>query len=71
MKLWRRVGRFCSIRTPMIYLQTTQKARTTLGIGRETLGPPGATPSVLGNWLLNVVPMRERTALLFMSSQTR
>jgi hypothetical protein len=54
----------------MIYLQTTQKARTTLGIGREDLGSAGVTPSVLGNWLLNVVPMRERTALLFMSGQT-
>ena len=55
----------------MIYLQTTQKAGTMLGIGREDLGSAGVTPSVLGNWLLNVVPMRERTALLFMSSQTR
>jgi hypothetical protein len=54
----------------MLYLQTTQKARDALGIGREPLHPPGQTVSVLGNWMLNVVPIDSKQAFLFMSSRS-
>jgi hypothetical protein len=53
----------------MLYLQMTQKARDALGIGKEPLRPPEQTESVLGSWMLNVVPMGERQAFLFMSSR--
>ena len=51
----------------MLYLQTTKKALTRLGLGRERLGSPGKTDSALGNWLVNLVPMGGREGYLFMS----
>jgi hypothetical protein len=54
----------------MLYLQATKKARDALGIGREPLGPPGQTTSVLGNWMVNIVPIGSRQAFLFMSSRS-
>jgi hypothetical protein len=53
---------------PMIYLQTSQKARTALGISTEAFAPPGATDSALGNWKVTVVPIGLRRAFVFMSS---
>lgn len=54
----------------MLYIQTTQKARDILGIGRETFDAAGETASPLGNWMLNVVPVGGRHALLFMSARS-
>ncbi len=54
----------------MLYLQTTQKARDELGIGRQRLDTAGETASPLGNWMLNVVPVGGRWALLFMSTRS-
>jgi hypothetical protein len=55
----------------MLYLQATQKARDALGVGSEPLNPPpGQTTSALGNWMVNVVPIGSRQALLFMSSRS-
>ena len=54
----------------MLYLQTTQKARDALDIGRELFHPPGATTSALGNWILNTIPIGGRQAFLFMSSRS-
>jgi hypothetical protein len=53
-----------------VYLQTTQKARNALGIANELLQPPMQTASVLGNWLLNVVPLGGRHAFIFMSGRS-
>jgi hypothetical protein len=54
----------------MIYLQATQNARDALGIGKEPLHEAGETDSRLGNWLVNVAPIGERQAFLFMSSRS-
>jgi hypothetical protein len=54
----------------MLYLQATQKARDALGIGKEPLNPPEQTTSVLGNWMVNIVPIGNRQAFLFMSSRS-
>ena len=55
----------------MLYLQATQRARDLLGIGERPLDPPLETQSALGNWLLNVIPIRDRFALLFVSESTQ
>jgi hypothetical protein len=54
----------------MLYLQATQKARDALGIEKEPLNPPGQTTSVLGNWMVNIVPIGSRRAFLFMSGRS-
>ncbi|MBX3628046.1 MAG: hypothetical protein KF892_23760 [Rhizobacter sp.] len=54
----------------MIFLQATQIARDALGIGKEPLDEAGETQSLLGNWLVNVVPIGDRHAFLFMSARS-
>jgi hypothetical protein len=54
----------------MLYLQATQKARHFIGLDRGPYDPPGTTESALGNWMLNLVPIGQRTALLFMSAKS-
>ena len=54
----------------MLYLQATKKARDALGIGREVLDVPGQAKSLLGHWVVNVVPIGDRYALLFMSCRS-
>jgi hypothetical protein len=54
----------------MLYLQTTQKARDALGIGKKPLYAAGQTTSALGNWMLNVVPIGSRQAFFFMSARS-
>ena len=54
----------------MLYLQSTKKALSRLGLGREKLAGPGSTESALGNWFVNVVPMGGREAFLFMSTRS-
>jgi hypothetical protein len=54
----------------MLYLQATQKARDFLGLDPGPYDPPGTTESALGNWMLNLVPIGQRTALLFMSVES-
>jgi hypothetical protein len=54
----------------VLYLQSTRKALTRLGLGRDTLPGAGATDSALGNWFVNVVPLGGREAYLFMSTQS-
>jgi hypothetical protein len=53
----------------VLYLQATKKARDKLGVGKLQFAEPGHTASKLGNWLVNVVPIADRYALLFMSSR--
>ena len=54
----------------MLYLQTTKKALTRLGLGRTKLPDPKNTESALGNWFVNLVPMGRREAYLFMSTRS-
>ena len=54
----------------MIFLQATQNARDALGIGKEPLQEAGETQSLLGNWLVNVIPIGDRHAFLFMSARS-
>jgi hypothetical protein len=54
----------------MIYLQSTKKTLSRLGLGREKLAGPGSTDAVLGNWFVNIVPMGGREAFLFMSTRS-
>jgi hypothetical protein len=54
----------------MIFLQATQIARDALGIGKEPLDEAAETQSLLGNWLVNVVPIGNRHAFLFMSARS-
>ena len=54
----------------MIFLQATQNARDALGIGKEPLHEADESHSPLGNWLVNVVPIGERHAFLFMSARS-
>ena len=54
----------------MLYLQATKKALHRLGLGREELAAPGQTDSALGNWFVNVVPLGDREAFLFMSTRS-
>jgi hypothetical protein len=54
----------------MIFLQATQIARDALGIANEPLHEAGETQSLLGNWLVNVVPIGNRHAFLFMSARS-
>ena len=54
----------------MLYLQASQKARTALGIGIDVLAPPGQTDSVLGNWMVTIVPIGRRRAYVFMSTRS-
>ena len=54
----------------MVYLQATQNARAYLGLSRQPFDAAKETQSALGNWLLNIVPVGQRTALLFMSAKS-
>ena len=54
----------------MLYLQSTKKALSRLGLGKEKLGAPGVTQSAMGNWFVNVVPIGGREAYLFMSTRS-
>jgi hypothetical protein len=54
----------------MLYLQATKKALHHLGLGGEKLAAAGKTESALGNWFLNLVPLGDREALLFMSARS-
>lgn len=54
----------------MLYLQTTQKARNALGLGKERMDLAEPTRSALGNWMVNIVPMGSRQAFFFMSCRS-
>jgi hypothetical protein len=54
----------------VLYLQTTKKALSRLGLGRDKLPDSGVTESALGNWFVNLVPMGGREAYLFMSTRS-
>ena len=55
----------------MPYLQTTEKARQAIGIGRTALAPaPHPSNATLGDGMVNVVPIGHREAFLFMSTRS-
>jgi len=54
----------------MIHLQTTQKTRNALGIGDVVLDGPGESDALLGDWVVDVIPLGGRQAFLFMSARS-
>jgi hypothetical protein len=62
----RRVGQFCRAD----YLQATKKAVEALGLDPAGLGPPGESTAPLGNWIINLIPIGDRDAYLFVNCKT-
>ena len=54
----------------MLYLQATKKAIAALGLDPASLGPSSESTAPLGNWIINLIPIGNRQAYLFVNCKT-